>query len=85
MCRLLILQYWSLVPVPGGVVGEVVGLIVTAVVVAVGLTVGATVGGGGKGLPRTHSPSSQEYPFGHFEQALPTSYIVEPLKFPPIA
>ena len=64
-------------------VGEVVGLTDTAVVV--GLTVGATVGGGGREFPRTQSPSSQEYPVGHFEQALPTSYIVDPLQLPPVA
>ena len=63
-------------------VGEVVGLTDTAVVV--GLTVGATVGGG-RALPRTQSPSSQEYPVGHFEQAFPTSYIVDPLQLPPVA
>jgi len=85
VCCVLILQYCSLVPVLGGVVGEVVGL--TDIAVVVGLTVGATIGGDGDGreLPRTQSPSSQEYPVGHLEQALPTSYIVDPLQFPPIA
>ena len=72
-------------PVLGGVVGKVVGL--TDIAVVVGLAVGATVGGDGVGreLPRTQSPSSQEYPVGHLEQAFPTSYIVDPLQFPPVA
>ena len=56
------------------------------VVGLVGLVdVGTGVGLGGREPPRTHSAFSQEYPAGHFEQAFPTSYIVEPLQLPPLA